>query len=475
MLHIHHTLKVFLLLFLVAGVKSFGQTAIVDSANQISYKNTTIKYRKLQLGILANVNRMRFTETPDQNYTINKRFGLGAGIHAQYNLKKNIAFTLNCLYETKKWESHYNGGGSNKYNFNTIHSVTIPILFKYSPTKRSFFLAGGPYLGVIMKKQVKGYGEGNYLYNNAFEIGAALGLGFNIPIDNRISCIIEVRDYLNLNNSKVLGNYSKMNTATLQLGFFYKFGKTEEVIIKKIIDTVWKKEKKVFVKLFYSPHYSYRTRNSQEVRYGKYSQYDYAGHGSSYFVYDPAIEIPKMTSEFGVLIELALSKHLNVTIGSTLNHEGYTTKKSDFTIYSESQMTYTSILYKDTTMLQNQSINFDYYFLTAPFILNYQHKIKKHLYYIGMGVQPQILTKHNLQFSDAEKYNYLLKNNDLSEEKKVRYIEAIALFYSANLGVAFSLGDKLFLFIEPDCKIEIGRISKTPGIWSAGCKIGVKF
>lgn len=448
----------FLLLLLFSNVLSFGQTTVVDSANPITDNTIIIKYRKFQLGVLGNVNRMRFTETPDQNLQFSRVFGLGLGIHAQYNLKKNVAFTLNCLYEIKNWNSSNSGGGIIKTSYNTFHNLTLPILFKYSPTKRNFFIAGGPYIGFVMKKEVKGFGEGTYKYTNASEIGAAFGLGFNIPIDNKISCIIEARDYLNLNNSKALGNYSKMNTACIQLGFFYKFGDTEQIVLKKRTkDSIV--GKKVFLKFFYSPQLTYRVKHTERTRFVEYYS-DYAQTLS----YETDAETPSYGDEYGLILEFKLSPRSNLNTGITVDNQGFSTKPTDMTHSAP------SYLHPGTTWSYTETKTIDYKitFISVPLILNYEFKHHARRYfYIGIGVESKV------------RYNYSIDKGHIGGDRKG--LDLMGNYFGiANIGVNIPLAKKLDLFIEPNYKHQVGDTEFKSGnlklrLWSAGCKVGLKF
>ena len=442
--------KIFLLLFTVSKISLLGQS---DSANFVT-ETSNIKYRKFQLGVVSNVNGMRFTKTPDNNFTFDNRLGLGAGIHAQYNLRKNISFTLNCLYDQKKWKSYNSRGGDSKYSSNTFHTLTLPLLFKYSPLKRRLFLASGPYLGIVMKKHVKGFGEGNYLYNNAFEVGAAFGIGFSIPINNRLSFVIEARDYLNLNNSKDLGNYSKMNTTSLQLGLYYKFGKTEQIEIKTVVDTAWKNEKKRFIKFFYSPQLTYRRDIGDRTTVAGYNT------GLSYLntSYSSNEEIPKYGNEVGIMIEFVLRKRLNLNTGASFETQGFQTKSNIIAV----NYGWGDIIgnWSDTTY--NNYYYHSFYFISIPLTLNYVIKEKKkRKFYFGSGVEPKYLFRSSL-------------NND-----KTPFNTHFTLFYTANIGISFPSRKNRYLFIEPNFKIQNNKSIKMRGrnqqLLSAGCKIGLKF
>ncbi len=458
-------LKIFLLLFLIANARSFGQTRVVDSATQVNTKTTIIKYRKFQLGVIAGPNLLQFISPPDKRLDFKNALGLDVGIHAQYNLKKNIAFTLNCLYETKSWKSYNMYGGSRNESTNSFHTLTLPLLFKYSPSNGKMHLACGPYVGLVMKKQVKGYGEANYQYNNVYEMGLALGVGFSIPIDNRISFTIEARDYINLKNSKTLGNYSRMNTTSLQVGFYFKFGETEQIEIKKAIDSVWQKEKKVFIKLFYSPQMTYRRKIDAKTTVCNFNYGDWW----SYSTYDSNEEIPNYGNEYGFGFEFLLRKHFNINTGISLETQGFKTQKNitattsgwgDFIGY-----------WKDTT--NDNFYNYKFNFVSVPLILNYVIKGKRQKsFYIGSGIELKFLYQSALNKS----VNKGLKKDYGETTYNSRY----SLFYIANIGMSFPMQEKGFLFIEPDFKFQLNQGTMPDHylkyqLWSVGCKIGVKF
>lgn len=127
--------KKFLLFFLFANLSLFGQTPVADSINSITDKTRIIKYRKLQIGIVGAIGILQLPKAPAaRNIEYFEKFGSATGTHLQYNLKRNAALTLNCLYEQKNWNSsNINYSGNYQKSDNTFHELTFPLLFKYSP------------------------------------------------------------------------------------------------------------------------------------------------------------------------------------------------------------------------------------------------------------------------------------------------------------------------------------------------------
>lgn len=453
--------KKFLLFFLFANLSLFGQTPVADSINSITDKTRIIKYRKLQIGIVGAIGILQLPKAPAaRNIEYFEKFGSATGIHLQYNLKRNAALTLNCLYEQKNWNSsNINYSGNYQKSDNTFHELTFPLLFKYSPFYRNFFVSAGPYLGIILKKEVKGLEEGNYVYQNPFEAGAALGIGFNIPISNRISLILEGRDYINIKTSKALSDYTKMNTATLQLGAFYKFGKTEQIKIKtRTRDSII--GKKVFVKFFYSPQMTYRIKHTERTRFVEfYSDYPQT------LSYDTDAEIPTYGDEFGLLFEFKLSTKFNLNTGMTLDNQGFTTKPTDINHHAPSSM-YPGTYYSDTE--SNKTVTYKIHFISLPLILNYEfkHKSKKYIY-IGAGFESKL------------RYSYKINGGHIGNDNSGFDIFG-NYFYIVNVGANIPLAKKLSLFLEPYYKSQVGGTvfnnnSLSLRLWSAGCRVGIKF
>lgn len=451
--------KLFLYLFLIANGGLFGQTVALDSFHNPQYQSRIIKYRKLQIGIVGAIGILQLPKAPAaRNIEYFEKFGSAAGIHLQYNLKRNAALTLNCLYEQKNWNSsNINYSGNYQKSDNTFHELTFPLLFKYSPFYRNFFVSAGPYLGIILKKEVKGYEEGNYVYQNPFEAGAVLGMGFNIPVSNRISVILEGRDYINVITSKALSDYTKMNTTTFQLGVFYKFGKTEQIEIKKFVDSAWQKQKKVFVKLFYSPQLTYRRDIGDRTRVQGYN----SGNSWSSTSYESKEEIPKYGYEIGLVFEFALGKRLNLNTGTSFETQGFKTDSNITTTTSG----WGDIIGNFSYTSNNKSFNYSFYYLSIPLIFNYAIKLEEERdFYFGGGVETKNLFRSRLNNST----NY--------GENSTRF----TIFYTVNIGMSFPLQKNRRLFMEPNFKIQnkIYYMSENKikyQLWSAGCRVGIKF
>ncbi len=468
------TLVVFLLTFTLKAISQ----SVPDSASHSDSQTRIINYRKLQIGIVGIVNRFQPPGPPPENgRTYHKEFGGGVGIHLQYNVKRSLALTANVMYEQKNWTSNRAGYSGSEESNERFHAMTFPLLIKYSPFKRNFFISAGPYLGIILKNEVKGYQDGNYTYKSPFEVGAAVGLGFNIPVSNRISILMEGRNYINMATSRSLKSFTKMNTATFQLGAFYKFGKMAQAKVrKKSTDSVWAKQKKVFVKVFYGQQAAFRVREQTEVKKGKYHQYpENGGYSSAFFTYNASDEKPMTASEIGILIEFIASKHVNLTTGFSYDRQGYEVKERDFTVFRESKMGFSTTIYRDTTIIKNQSMTFLYEFLSKQLNLNYQLKKGKATYYGGLGLEWKILFNHKFRFSDEDAENAKLIQNSQFDDKRYKYLEASTLFYSINIGVAIPIYKKLQIFFEPNFKMQTEHFDYSPKLWSAGCKVGLKF
>ncbi|MGZ4035061.1 MAG: hypothetical protein ACXVP4_09380 [Bacteroidia bacterium] len=450
---------------------------------------------KFETGIIGGANLLLFNVQPDRYESAKEAIGKGVGLQAQYNFKHNYSVLLNFSYEEKSWrrKALYSG-----YDLTTLNTLIYPLLFKYSiGKKRLFFVEAGPYAGIIMNK-TEYYGGNNYYiqyYKTAYEAGASFGLGLSIPIASRAAFTIEVREYLNASHPKNLGSYSygysNYNTTNLLLGFTYKFGKREKKLninaIQSSIDTsktVFSdtakkvKERKTFIKLLYSGQMTYRIRTHKQVSIGYYSSGDGDGSFSSAGLsYNSNIEKYSHGFELGFLVEHDFSKHLNINVGFTLDKQGFTSKKNNFIINYSSHTFGSGVINTSSDTVRNQSITYKYNFLTIPLILNYQIKHKQSSFYIGMGLEPKLLIRSVVSFSADTHHAALLNNSNGSSDTNYFNETSGAIFYSANIGVSFPFGEggDTFFFVEPDFKMELGHTDTTPQLWSAGCRVGIKF
>ncbi|MFL5762320.1 MAG: hypothetical protein ACJ77K_00150 [Bacteroidia bacterium] len=411
--------------------------------------------RKFELGISPDLNMFVFTSPANYYGSTTNALGAGIGIHTQYNFTKKAALLLDCTYEVKSWKTanYYYYSGNPIINY--LHTVTVPVLFKYSPgEKRYLFLTGGPYFGVITKltssdQTIKSYG-------GLYEFGPGFGLGLQLPMGDNGKFSAELRDYLNLSTSPVLGKYSNTNTTDLIFSFSRAFGKTTTIAEPSKNDPqepAAKTIRRVYFKPFVGVQYCYR----KKLRDEHYIETDCH--------YNANEEIAVTESEFGLQCEIDLTDHINVNSGIAIDNQGFSTNVIDITYagnYTVGPGSYSFTYY-------NQRINYKLQFVSVPIIINYQLKKNRIALYAGTGFESKFLSHSSVEFTNHTKYS----GGQIQKSPLVP-------FYILNIGTAIDLSNKLTVFIEPNFKYELGTmniplLTDHVELWSAGCRVGVRF
>ncbi len=167
---------------------------------------------------------------------------LSNGLNFQYNFNKTFSFKTGFYLDRKG----YTYTAYLVQNFGTPYEVrfyraynylSIPLLIKASTGKKTrFFINCGPsfdfitfgkHYGKVLYNKEKTEKKSTDLFgSNKFNIGLITGLGVEIPIKEKFSTSIEIRDNISFKDIWSSSN-NKLNTVNLLLGFSYKFGKNK--------------------------------------------------------------------------------------------------------------------------------------------------------------------------------------------------------------------------------------------------------
>jgi hypothetical protein len=162
-----------------------------------------------------------------------------AGMFIQYKLSKHFALRIDPGFEQKgyNYTSTYIdqngvvlGDFKTKYRFNYI---TVPVLLRASiGNKVKYFINTGPYIGFLLSERYKSNYD-NKIYNftksyQTVDIGITAGIGLSVPLQERISFSVELRNNFGLFNIANYGNSKtslKTFSANVLCGISYAFGK----------------------------------------------------------------------------------------------------------------------------------------------------------------------------------------------------------------------------------------------------------
>lgn len=463
--------KIFLLLLLITDTSVFGQTLVSDSTSQITSKKEShqLFYKLFDIGLEGGINYLNYKPHNYSSRGLSIKQGTSFGLHFQFNYNKQWSLITNLYFEEKKREQVFYWN----YKKETFHYITLPVMLKHSfGKKKLFYIDGGTFISALIKKTDQNMYYTETYKPNKIEFGGAVGLGIRIPITKTFDMTIDAKGYLGLFNLHT----STLNYATstnYMVGINYKFGK---VIPEKKIECdsvselyATKKERKLFVKIFYSQQMTGNTMRGDHV----HLEDAYYGNSHTSYYYDGNQDIPKSGQEFGILLEIRKRKNFNLNVGLTFDQLRFQTKETTL-FYSG----WGDLLGNYSGSVKNTKIQYKFDFFTVPIIFNYVHKAKKCNIYAGAGIGLKKIFHSNVSIttpSGKQSYDYKFGN-----ETSTNKIDVLNLFSIANVGMDITFSKSVSLFIEPNFKYDLGKFNipindRPVKLWSAGCRIGIKF
>jgi hypothetical protein len=427
---------------------------------------------KYDIGVEGGLNYIKLRGNTDViKHHTRGSIGNSAGISMQYNFMKRFSIFIGAFHEKKTWVSEYSNPWYVTTKTTNIEYLTIPLLLKtFFDKKRLLYFNTGPHLGILLKYiETSNYRQEQNMFGraNRLDLGVMAGLGVNIPIKQKFKLTFEVRNYLGLNNIKKTpaSEILKVNTTNLLIGFAYKFGNRE---VKQNNDSTQQKERKAFLKLFYAPQICYRKTNVERSYWGsKRSGYDRLSYNSN-------LEIPNFSYELGALVEFKMGNHFNINTGVTFDVLRFKTKIID-TLFWEPSIGLFG-LNKPDILLDHPPMKYRYIYFSLPLVVNYQFKKNKVSYYAGTGASLSYLFRYTEKGTNMWGGEWTYNNHFIERQWKPHF----DLFYIMNIGLACPLIGKKEFFIEPNFKYQItshgGQVELFQRqLWSAGCRVGIKF
>lgn len=217
-------MRLFLLLFLFP-ISLFSQDSkfVLGLQGGAGYSNIDIsnsnspEYKEPDIGFIVGINLM---------YHFNNTISLRTGLNFERKSFKYKDFPIVGLFSTKYatdiWAFDY---------------LVLPIMGQYSfGKKKNVYIMGGMFSGFLYNNQ---YSRKNYYSNateiyrfndfierfNRFEFGITSGVGFSLPLDNKLLISFEIRNNYGLTNIKKSDiNTFYSNTIIGIFGISYKIG-----------------------------------------------------------------------------------------------------------------------------------------------------------------------------------------------------------------------------------------------------------
>ena len=200
--------------------------------------STYAQYNKFELGVQGgpNVSFLRFQKTPGiKNSPL---FAFTGGLFFQYNVTKTFSLRVDPGLERKGYCDQFPFGPPNDQNEKDRESfnyLTVPVLLRAAVgNKIRYFVNAGPYVAFLLSEKDRETppNEATLVYTSTSyyqttDWGVTTGLGLSIPVHEKVSISVEVRNNLGLTNiNKNSGEYGtiKTNTTNVLFGLAYKFG-----------------------------------------------------------------------------------------------------------------------------------------------------------------------------------------------------------------------------------------------------------
>ncbi|MFL5762315.1 MAG: outer membrane beta-barrel protein [Bacteroidia bacterium] len=422
---------------------------------------------RFQIGIAGGSNLFNFAGA--SSYTRFK-ISYSTGVHLQTDLTRSSSFVADLLLENKRFDiTRYSGSSSVNISY-----LTLPVMMRFHAGKRRIFFAEtGNYISRLLKYESDGVkvNYGNKSQNT--ELGLIAGMGVRIPAGKKFDIAIEGREAHSFTSSRYPDSYSfspvTSNTSSILLGISYKLnGKyisNNHAQAEKKNDSTGK-QRNVYVKLFYAPKVCGRIRNTEAT----VLEDSYYGNSHTSYSYDTDLETFRYGQEAGILLSFINRKHFNLDIGLGYDREGFKTIPG--TVYSQGWGDLLGFYHHE---YKNMTVSYKFDFADLSLAANFVLPSKKCLFYAGAGLDAEAIINSNVEIGTLE-YTYHLSTKKRSDTK----IDPLAVFATGNLGMEIPCSAKSSVFIEPYAKYEIGDfnipiVDHHAVLWSAGCRLGLKF
>jgi hypothetical protein len=163
--------------------------------------------------------------------------GYSFGFTFQYNFSKVLSFKSNIDYEKKGAIDHIPATDDNGTQIGTLtfhenfNYFAIPLLLQLCKGNNiKFYLNAGPYIAYLIQQNsvMEEFNEFQELRleqtenYNRIDYGLAAGLGFEVPIKDKLSLTMALRNKLGFHNvSKVHDGGIKLNSTNLLMGIIF--------------------------------------------------------------------------------------------------------------------------------------------------------------------------------------------------------------------------------------------------------------
>ncbi|MGZ4035062.1 MAG: outer membrane beta-barrel protein [Bacteroidia bacterium] len=445
-------------IFIFFAISLFGQK---DSAAQIS---------RYEVGVLGGVNYTTYKKDPYYSYTAQP--GMAGGLVIQRNFSPHFAIRFGVQYQKRKeLEAFY-------WVKRTYESdlICLPLTIRsFFGKKRIIYLDHGLRVDNWYKqvRTVQGYPSDEPNKSFRTDLDLLLGFGTRIKLSNQLDLNIGANALYKLNAKWIQNEYVYAANPEVKgfmfdflAGINYKFKSKARSNPKK--DSTQSHSRKVFVKIFYSPQ---ATGNNSTGR--AEFQDSYYGNSHTSYSYDSQMEISKFGQEFGIMFALLNRLHFNINTGIVYDQQGFQTKRG--TINYDG---WGDLLGNYSGSFKNSKLDCKLDFIGIPLIANYVFKVKKYSFYAGAGLEFKKIIHSSLSFNTG--YGEKLYSYKFGQETSTGKVDPIDLFSIVNIGVEIPFSSKCSLFLEPNFKYELGKFNIPVNdyavqLWSAGCRVGIKF
>lgn len=207
---------------------------------------STITYsqqNRITLGVEGGISVANLS-TDDTNYkdVFESRTGYAAGLAFQYNFPKVLSLRTGIMYELKGTFFPTDSASAAANPSATVDALqqidylTVPLLLRATfGNKINFFINGGPYWAMLLKRTLIFEAAANYAGEEVdltddtekTEFGISAGLGVSAVFNERIVISIEGRNNLGMTDISSGSDELKTRTILILAGVAFKFGSRE--------------------------------------------------------------------------------------------------------------------------------------------------------------------------------------------------------------------------------------------------------
>lgn len=162
----------------------------------------------------------------NSDQTADSGIGFNFAGSVDYYFSKSWSLKGKFIYDQKGWDNHeiYDLGGLALITDVNLNYLTVPVTASWHfGKKKNWFLAFGPYLGFLLNVDQAKYEVDISNRFNSNDFGLALGIGINVPINDKLKILIEMEGQNGFSDIYEDTTFMRNNRNSFNIGMNYLF------------------------------------------------------------------------------------------------------------------------------------------------------------------------------------------------------------------------------------------------------------